>query len=167
MIVITKLIYTRHDIWMVRIAYIPHLLWWFTAINMTQKMLHKCSVLLIIIIQRILRWIVSTSFLQQFWSPFYSVCSFHSLLIKSDFSQWMLIFFLFECLTQQSWARSIPQHSPPYCSVSALQPLVLHQPPLEKATALEKHFREKLSCFHETHGADHVFLSGLMLSGKL
>ncbi|KAI1237635.1 hypothetical protein IHE44_0013718 [Lamprotornis superbus] len=35
---------------------------------------------------------------------------------------------------------------------------------LEKVTALEKHWREKLSCFDEAHGADHVFLSGLMLS---
>lgn len=124
------------------------------------------SVLLIIIIQRILRWIISTSFLQQLRSFFYSAHSFYSLLIKCDFLSGCLYFFfiwIFD-LTELSTKHPIPLSTLPLAQLHS--PLCCLEPPLEKVTALEKHWREKLSCFVEAHGADHVFLSGLMLSGK-
>lgn len=130
-----------------KITYIPRLLWWFTGMNLTQKMLHKCSVLLIIIIQRILSCITSTSFLHLLWSPFYSACSFYSLLIKWDFSQQMLSFLKFEYLTQQSWAMSIPSHSPPYCSGSASQPLVLPGAILRESHSSGKALEEEVVLF--------------------
>lgn len=61
---------------------------------------------------------------------------------------------------------SIPQHSPPDHSGSALQPLVLRGAILRESHSSGKALQGKLSCFDETHGADHVFLSGLMLSGE-
>lgn len=137
-----------------RITYIPHLLWWFTAMNLTSKMLHKCSVLLIMIIQRILRWINSSSFLQQLWSPFYSACSFYSLLIKCDFlSGCLYLFYLSICLNRAEQWASHPAHH--FTSLAQLHsPLCCVEPSLEKVTALEKHWREVV-LFRWSRGANH------------